>query len=274
VDATFGLERNTWNGTVEPRLLLRRACAPRCGPIEVVGEAEDWADAVRDELAAPLNAWPRGSTPGTGAFRDRRGGGAAGVIAALVATGERVLVVAADARSRREHLGGRLGGFALTSWRALERDPALAGGCDHVVLLDPPPHPALQALAAPTVDRMAHLAWGHGELSFSWHVHRHLHALREPLAAAYRALRAGGGAPSALVAADGRPLHPVLAARLLRVLAELELVELDAATLHAPVVAGARRRDLAEAPCFAACEARLREAEPWLTPPDVKQAAA
>src|SRR6202011_5282406 len=42
VDATFTLERNVWNGAVEPRLVLRhpRACATR--PIEVLGEQEDF----------------------------------------------------------------------------------------------------------------------------------------------------------------------------------------------------------------------------------------
>ncbi len=50
-----------------------------------------------------------------GPVRDRRGGGTAGVVAALVATGEPVLVVCADARARRRHLAGRLGGFGLAS---------------------------------------------------------------------------------------------------------------------------------------------------------------
>ncbi len=42
VDATFRLERNVYNGAVEPRLVLRHAqlCAP--GPIEVIGEPEDY----------------------------------------------------------------------------------------------------------------------------------------------------------------------------------------------------------------------------------------
>jgi single-stranded-DNA-specific exonuclease len=52
VDATFGLELNEWQGAIEPRLVLRRACPPDPGPITVVGEPDDWAGAVRAELEA------------------------------------------------------------------------------------------------------------------------------------------------------------------------------------------------------------------------------
>ena len=58
--------------------------------------------------------------------RDRRGGGVAGTLAALVASGEPVLVVVRRRpRAARGTSTGRLGGFALCSWDALERDPAL-----------------------------------------------------------------------------------------------------------------------------------------------------
>ena len=50
VDATFRLERNFWNGAVEPRLVLghARPCAPE--PIEVLGEPGDYLGAVLAEL--------------------------------------------------------------------------------------------------------------------------------------------------------------------------------------------------------------------------------
>ena len=52
LDATFRLERNVWNGAVEPRLVLRHAqpCAP--APIEVLGEPADYLEAVLAELDA------------------------------------------------------------------------------------------------------------------------------------------------------------------------------------------------------------------------------
>jgi single-stranded-DNA-specific exonuclease len=268
VDATFGLELNHWQGSVEPRLVLRRAQAPTPAGITVIGEDDDWGDAVRAEAqAAPAVGWP--AVAHSPADRDRRGGGSAGVIAGLVAAQEQVLVVVADVQARREALAARVGGYALTSWRALERDPGLAEAYDHVVALDPPPHPALLA----PIRALTHLAWGEDELRFSLNVHEHLHALRSPLAAAYRALRDSGGDVATLVGPAGRPLHPVLTGRVLAVLSELGLVELDLARLRAPVVDGAGRRDLEDSAIFRACTARLAEGQRWLTSSSPARAA-
>ena len=118
------LELNEWSGAVEPRLVLRCARPSEPAPIEVVGD-DPWLDAALAELDAPLLGRTRRARRGA-ASRDRRGGGIAGTIHALVASGEPVLVVAAHAGLRAKHLAGRLGGFALTSHAALERDPALA----------------------------------------------------------------------------------------------------------------------------------------------------
>ena len=135
-DATFTLELNEWNGAVEPRLVLRHAQAPAPAAIALVGEAEDPVDAALAELAAPLPV--AGATSrAAGVPRDRRGGGVAGTLAALVASGEPVLVACADARRRRGHLEGRLGGFAVAAWHALERDPALIGRYAHVARARP-----------------------------------------------------------------------------------------------------------------------------------------
>jgi hypothetical protein len=185
------------------------------------------------------------------------------VVAGLVATGESVLVLVADVPAREAALAQRVGGFQLMSWRALER---IGGATDatHVVALDPPPHSSQLAVA--TV-----LAWGESELQFSVHVHEHLHALREPLAAAYRALRGGGGMLDALPGAAGKPMHPVLAARVVRVLDELGLVALDGG--RAPVVTGAPRRDLEDSATFRAAEARLAQGRQWLSQSSPARAA-
>ena len=107
-DATFTLELNEWNGAVEPRLVLRHAQAPAPAEVALVGEPEDPVQAALDELAAPLPV--AGATSrAAGVPRDRRGGGVAGTLAALVASGEPLLVACADARRRRGHLAGRLG---------------------------------------------------------------------------------------------------------------------------------------------------------------------
>ncbi|MGZ6642246.1 MAG: single-stranded-DNA-specific exonuclease RecJ, partial [Solirubrobacteraceae bacterium] len=133
VDATFTLEVNEYNGVVEPRLLLRSAQVADPGAIVLAGEPADPVRAALAELDAPLPATD--APAASGVPRDRRGGGVAGTIGALVASGEPVLVVCADARRRAQHLTGRLGGFALASWDAVERDPALVARHAHVVAL-------------------------------------------------------------------------------------------------------------------------------------------
>jgi single-stranded-DNA-specific exonuclease len=271
VDATFGLELNEWQGAIEPRLVLRRACPPDPGPITVVGEPDDWAQAVRAELAAlvaPYGEPPRAEASAAAPacatrriVRDRRGGGVAGTIAALVASGEPVLVVCSDARRRAGHLRGRLGGVAVCSWWALERDPSLTASAVHVVALDPPPHPALrELLEAGPPDAMAHLAWGAEELEFAEHVHVEQHGLRDGLAAAYRAFRSAPADPAAAL-----PRAPVAAGRILRVLSELDLVTVDPASLSVAVAPSPQRKRLESSPTFAACQARLEEGQRWLS---------
>ena len=50
LDATFRLERNVWNGAIEPRLLLCSARPCEAGQIEVLGEPEDYLGAVLADL--------------------------------------------------------------------------------------------------------------------------------------------------------------------------------------------------------------------------------
>jgi single-stranded-DNA-specific exonuclease len=257
LDATFGLELNEWNGAVEPRLVLRRAQPPDPGPIALVGEPEDEVAAALAELDAPLAAGPPPSAV-VAPPRDRRNGGAAGVIAALAASGEPVLVVCADARARRRHLAGRLGGVAVCSWAALERDPSVTAGYAHVVALDPPlPLDAAAATAAAlggAHGAMVHLAWGDGEARFALAVLEATGALRAPAGALYRALRGGTALPAALAATG----PPAVAGRALRVLCELGLVTVDGVRRTAEVPPAART-DLERSPAFRAAAAR-REA--------------
>jgi single-stranded-DNA-specific exonuclease len=227
VDATFTLERNEWQGMVEPRLLLR-AVAPCDAPaIELRGEDGGYLERVLAELERPLERPP---PRGARLERDRRGHGIAGLVRQLVATGEPVLVVCADAVARARHLQLRLGGFALASYDALERGALSADGYRHVMLLDPPSGDAQLAHArcGGPGDR-AWLAWGAAELRFAVHIHEREYGLRDPLAACYRALRDRGGAAGRDLEEilRGEARSPELAGRLLRVLTEVDLVELD-----------------------------------------------
>ncbi|HEX7298194.1 MAG TPA: single-stranded-DNA-specific exonuclease RecJ [Solirubrobacteraceae bacterium] len=248
-DATFALELNEWGGAVEPRLVLRHAQPPAPGPIVVVGEPEDAVEAALAELAAALPA--AGATSrAPGVPRDRRGGGAAGTLAALVASGEPVLVVCADARRRHRHLEGRLGGVALVSWDALERDPTLLEAYEHVLGLDPPAAGAQAAL----IDERFTLAWGKAETAYALAVHEAGYDVRPVAAAVYRALRAA--AADALAAAVAASPSPAAAGHALRVLAELELVRIDG---RIATLLPAHRTDLEDSDSFRAYAARLAE---------------
>ncbi len=212
-----------------------------------------------DGLAARLSA-RGGSSPERGrGVRDRRGAGLAGTIGALVFTGESVLVVCADAPARVRQLTGRLGGHAICSWDALERDPALADAYHHLVALDPPLHPDQAALLlAGDPSQMAHLAWGEPELRYCRDVLDRDLALRPSLVGTYRALRGGVGLDGAL-----GDWGEVPAGRLLAVLLELGLVEIDDG--GAVSVPPAQHTELERSPAFLAAAARHAEGAAWLT---------
>jgi single-stranded-DNA-specific exonuclease len=265
LDATFRLERNEWRGVVEPRLVLRHAqpCAPK--PIEVIGEPEDYVRAVFEELDAPLDEVPAGGAPEQRAILDRRGGGPLAVLADAIATGEPVLAVCADVPRRLEGLSERAGGFTLTSYRALERDPREWG---HLVALDPPASNASDALLRAGCG-FTHLAWGEPELRFAWQIHELEYGLRASLVALFRALRprsvVAGEELEVLLRGDrkhGRPPH--LAGRLIRVLAELELVSLDR-DLPALKVVSEEPTELERSPSYRAYLRRCEDGRQFLS---------
>ncbi|MGZ6645507.1 MAG: hypothetical protein ACXVFT_27185, partial [Solirubrobacteraceae bacterium] len=253
-DATFTLEVNEWNGAVEPRLVLRHAQAPAPAEVALVGEPEDPVQAALDELAAPLPV-AVATSRAAGVPRDRRGGGVAGTLAALVASGEPLLVACADARRRRGHLAGRLGGFAVVAWHALERDPSLIGRYAHVLALDPPASDAQAAL----VDERFTLAWGEAEAGYALRAHDAAYDLRPAAAAVYRALR-DGALPDAVAAAPS----PGAAGRALRVLDELGLVRVDGGSVR---LVPARRTELDASAAFRAYTTRLAEGRARLGAP-------
>ena len=208
VDAAVRLEVNRYNGAVEPRLVLRHARPAMPAPIRIAGELP-FAEALEAELGRDLSAWapPGGledlrgvadgiAVPDARAVRDVRGGGIAGLLGDLVAAGEPVLAVAAHAEHRAQALAGRVGGFAVTSWAALEADPGLAAAFTHVVAVDPPAHARLRALAGHLPgEGWTHLAWGDAECGLAMRVLTWELDLRAPLAALYRALRTAASAP-------------------------------------------------------------------------------
>jgi single-stranded-DNA-specific exonuclease len=278
VDASFRLELNAYNGAVEPRLLLRHArpCAPE--PIDVLGESDHYLGAVFDELDQSLHSAAGSDAAPTTTVLDRRGESALAVLADAIASdgAGKVLAVCADVPRRHAGLSERVGGFALISYHFLQRRPETMAGFEHVVALDPPASQAAGALLRSGV-RFTHLAWGEPELRFAEQMHELEYGLRASLVALYRSLRARGRVTGEelerLLRGDGphgRPAH--LAARLIRVLAELELVSLDR-DLPALAIAGTAPTALERSPAYRAYEQRYEDGRRFLSKAKPRQSS-
>jgi single-stranded-DNA-specific exonuclease len=262
LDASFRLERNFWNGVVEPRLILREAvpCAPE--PITVLGEPDDYLEAMLMELDRDLEQYadelsggePRptehASEFGDRVVVDRRGESPLTTIAdaqAAVAESSGILVICANAQRRLGSFAGRRGGFALITHEALTDEPEIVTAFEHVVVLDPPATEEQESITK-LGNGYTCLAWGDPELRFAQQMHEQEYGLRASLVALYRSVRDGQRASGEeferLLRGDGpHPRSARLAGRLVRILTELELVSLDL-DLPALAYAGAQPTEL------------------------------
>ncbi|PZS10657.1 MAG: single-stranded-DNA-specific exonuclease RecJ [Solirubrobacterales bacterium] len=278
LDAVFRLERNVYKGAVEPRLVLRHAqpCSP--GTIDAIGEPLEYLAAALRELDArcepqgPEAACPDIPRPGAVSVArtavDRRGESPLAVLADALAGGGEVLAVCADVSRRLAGLSARTGGFSLCGWHALEREPVLSSRFVQIVALDPPSSPSAEALLR-AGSGFAHLAWGEAELRFAQQMHELEYGLRASLVALYRALRAAGRAAGEelerLLRGDGQHGRPArLAGRLIRVLAELELVSLDR-DLPALAIASAAPTALERSPAYRVYAKRHEDGRRYLS---------
>ena len=270
LDATFTLERNEWAGAVEPRLVLRHACPPQPGPVRVLGEPDDFAAAVLAALSgAPAPAASPAERPAATAgapagraVRDRLGGGIAGTVAALVASGEPVLVACADSAAPRRGTSTAGSGASRCArgprWSASRRSPSRSCTSSRSTRRS-----GVRPQELPGAG-MVHLAWGEPETRFALAVAERDLDLRPALAGLYRALRDGGGADAgsletALRGPGPAPRPAALAGRLLRVLVELGLVDVDAAAFTARL-SPAGPTQLERSATFREATARLAEA--------------
>ncbi len=236
VDAAVRLEVNHWNGSVEPRVVLRElypqeVAANGAVKAETEAEAEDWWGRFEAELAADLYERPSAADPPAGEPRRRSIRGAnspAATVFELLSSGAGVLALVADALPRaalaRE-------GLALADYAELERAPDLARGFAHVVLVDPPPSADLERLASRPTEEGGYLhpAWGEAERRFALLVLESRHAQRTELAAMFKDLRdageaSGEGLRMVLQGNGPYPRAPEVAARCYRVFVDLDLV--------------------------------------------------
>ncbi len=177
-DVAFRLQRNEWNGTVTPQMVIRDVC-----PLAAQAPAADPA--------------PAGGMPGRGELIDARGRGAqVATIARLLAGGEDVMVIVAERARRAAMLSSILhparfgdAGIALAEWNDL---PRAASGFRELVVLDPPADAErLALLAGLSADARTHVVWGAAEIDFARSVVEGQEPLRPALAAVWRAARDG-----------------------------------------------------------------------------------
>ena len=270
-DIALRLEKNRWKGVVEPRVILRALCPTEPGELRVLGGDEGFWESLRTALAAPAAPVPHVSG---GVVEDRRREGFAGVAGDLFSSGESVLVAVADVPRRSGGLGAVVaalsdGPMPVVSWDSLARRPELAEGFRHLVALDPPPGGIADPLLGATA--RAHLAWGPAEAEFAAVAYRAALDLRPQLTEVYRALRElPAGAPEldleAALRGTGRyPRDAGICARLLTVLTELGLVELDLDTPACRVLEAARS-DLEGSSTYRAASQELEAIERALAP--------
>jgi single-stranded-DNA-specific exonuclease len=270
VDVAVRLEVNQWNGAVEPRLVLREVY-PRAAEANLP-EAAEWWQRFEMELGRDPAAWEGPNAPAVGEYERQvciSANAPAARIGELASSGGEVLALVADASLRA---GMACEGARLADYAELERDPALAGGFGHVVLVDPPASAQLLSLVSRAEGEAGYLhrAWGEAEWRFALSVLAVQLAQRPTLIALFRDLREAGEVSGedlreALLGDGKRPRSAETAARCFRVLAELGLVqgEPNASGGSAGVVSS-ESTDLERSASYRAYSARHEEARRYL----------
>jgi single-stranded-DNA-specific exonuclease len=244
-------------------------CVP--SEIEVLGEPADYLQAMLDEVDRPLESSPARELPGSDQRRtvlDRRGESPLAVVTDAIWAAGPVLAVCADVPRRLDGLRARVGGFSIACHEALERHPALAAGFASLVVLDPPAVEASHSILR-IGGGFVHLAWGEPELRFAQQMNELEYGLRASLVAFYRALRerkrVAGEELERLLRGDGPHGRSArLAGRLVRVLAELELVSLDR-DLPALSIAGLAPTALERSPSYRVYSQRYEDGTRYLS---------
>ena len=270
VDVAVRLEVNRWNGAVEPQVVLREVYPRDSGADSV--EAEEWWRRFEAELARDPGEWPPAHEPSPGIHQRRVLAGTnapAAVVGELASSGESVLALCADATLRASMARE---GVRLADYLELERDPSLAAGFSHVVLVDPPPFSHLAGLASRATAEgcYLHRAWGEAEWRFALSSVADQLAQRPALVAAFRDLREAGVASGedlreALLGNGPHPRRAETAARCFRVLAELGLVRgVPEGGAGEVGVVSSEETDLERSASFRAFSARYQEASRFL----------
>jgi single-stranded-DNA-specific exonuclease len=232
VDAAVRLEVNRWNGSVEPRLVLRELYPHE--PVAAAAADEAWWEQFERELATDPSGRGRHfhrqpnekATAVGGREVVRPRSSPAAVVGELASAGGGEVLAVVACAERRAALAGD--GVSLADCAILEAQPDLAQRFEHVVFVDPPQFAHVEAIAT-AGEGYVHLAWGEAEHRFSRAMLDEQLARRETLVGAFRDLREAGEASGeellAALRGSGRFARSAAsAARCLRVLNELGLV--------------------------------------------------
>ncbi len=274
IDAAVRLEVNRWNGSVEPRVVLRELY-PRPAVEDREGLSTEWWGRFERELhrhpPLVMSQFPSGAGGNSdiegegGRVELRTVNSGAAIVAELASSGVGEVLAAVADTERRAPLARE--GVRLADAFSLEAEPELARWFEHVVLVDPPASERVADLLALPGDGggYIHLAWGEAEQRFCLSVlDQHL-AQRSALIAVFRALREAGDCSGeqlreALSGRGAETRRPEVAARCFRVLTELGLVQGTPKAGDGTVgVVSSSETDLERSGTFRAYSARHKE---------------
>jgi len=268
VDVAVRLEVNRWNGAVEPQVVLRELYRRETAEGEPTAEA--WWARFEAELARDPAALMSPPSPAAHPRKELSSSNAPAAVAGeLAACGERVVAVTADSQMRAAMARD---GLRIADWAELERSPELCAEFAQVVLVDPLPEPALEALVArsDSPGGYLHRAWGEAERRFAVAALAEQLVQRPTLISLFRDLREieGGGGEDlrrALLGGGRHPRSPETAARGIRVLGELDLIAGEFAGGRGELrVVSSEGTDLERSASYRAFSARHQEAHRYL----------
>jgi single-stranded-DNA-specific exonuclease len=263
VDLVVDLERSTYGGTVEARVLIRSVHPLERDVVAPAARVGIDAGALAALLAGYQDAVPAWQAPPQPSS-DRRGASVAALLRVASACGRDVIAYAADPARRTTQL-------EALGWHGTVVGPAgLAGALELtessdglVICVDPPLDPrASAALRSGSIETW--WSWSSAELTYGVHVLEREFALRPLMVALFRGLREAG---RPLPALGLLPLLPqgdaaVALGRAVRVLDELGLVRVGDGLSSIELIAEAVS-DPAGSPTFRSTGTIVEEARSW-----------
>jgi single-stranded-DNA-specific exonuclease len=267
LDLVVHLERSTYGGTVEARVIVQSVHVLERTAAEPARPATRDAGALAALLSGYQEDVPRPLAPPKPAV-DRRGCSVAAALRVAAACGRAPIAYVADPARRAPQLRGLGFTGTIVGPSAITRTLAQAdAGSALLICVDPPLDPRAGA-AIGSSDVEAWWSWTEAELTYSLHVLEREFALRPLMVALYRGLRdAGAPVPAlGLLALLPEGHAPAGLGRAVRVLEDLGLVRVEESLAGVELVS-ADRVELERSPVFTQSAAVVEEARAWSLSP-------